>query len=196
MLDTEGSEMKDKVGGRGITLKFLGVFAGLAVSGMLIYYLIGRDVPDVDDVSDLEKRRQIETMYDGYKQSFPQVMEISAEHALELAKEDKVVFVDVREPKEQAVSMLPGAITEKDFLENPEAYKGRMIISYCTISYRSGKLAERLQEKGIQMLNLRGGILAWVHSGGKVYKDGEPVMRVHVYGDKWDLAPLGYEAVQ
>ena len=179
-----------------ITLKLLGVCIGLVVSGMLIYYLIGRGVADVDDVSDLEKRRQIETMYDGYKQSFPQVMEISAEHALELAKEDKAVFVDVREPKEQAVSMLPGAITEKDFLENPEAYKGRMIISYCTISYRSGKLAERLQKKGIQVMNLRGGILAWLHAGGKVYKDGEPVMRVHVYGKKWDLAPSGYETVQ
>jgi hypothetical protein len=34
------------------------------------------------------------------------------------------------------------------------------------------------------MVNLRGGLLAWLHAGGKVYKDGRLVRRVHVYGKK------------
>jgi sodium/bile acid cotransporter 7 len=92
--------------------------------------------------------------------------------------------------------MLSGAITDKAFLENPTAYEDYRVIGYCTISYRSGKLAQRLKQRGIHMLNLRGGILAWLHAGGKVYKDGKLANSVHVYGRKWDLAPLAYETVR
>jgi hypothetical protein len=42
------------------------------------------------------------------------------------------------------MNLLPGAITEKEFLKHPERYRDKVIIGYCTISYRSGKLAEKL----------------------------------------------------
>jgi sodium/bile acid cotransporter 7 len=45
------------------------------------------------------------------------------------------------------------------------------------------------------MLNLRGGLLAWVHAGGKVYDANGETRRIHVYGRKWNLAPNGYDAV-
>jgi len=45
------------------------------------------------------------------------------------------------------------------------------------------------------MLNLRGGLLAWVHDGGKVYDRNGETRRIHVYGRKWDLGPKDYEAV-
>ena len=146
-------------------------------------------------LNDEEKRREVETMYENYKKDFPDVSDISAEEALALTRQSMPVFVDVRDPSEQAVSMLPGAITEKEFLKDPAAYRDRTVIGYCTISYRSGKLAQKLQEKGIRMLNLRGGILAWIHAGGKIYRDGKITNKVHVYGKTWNLAPSGYEAV-
>jgi len=93
------------------------------------------------------------------------------------------------------VSMLPGAITEQEFLTHPERYRDKIIIGYCTISYRSGKLAEKLKAQGVVMLNLRGGLLAWVHDGGKVYDRNGETRRIHVYGRKWDLGPKDYEAV-
>ena len=62
-------------------------------------------------------------------------------------------------------------------------------------STREGKLAENLRKKDIYMVNMRGGILAWLHAGGKVYREGKPVNQVHVYGKKWDLAPPGIESV-
>ena len=41
------------------------------------------------------------------------------------------------------------------------------------------------------------GILAWLLEGGPVYDEsGQEVKRVHVYGDKWDFAPTGYESVK
>ena len=147
-------------------------------------------------MSDEARRLKVEAMYENYKRAFPGVRDISAQEALRLQEESKVVFVDERDPEEQAVSMLPGALTARQFLENPERYRDHLVVGYCTISYRSGKLALKLGKKGITMVNLRGGILAWLHAGGKVCKDGRPVKRVHVYGRKWDLPPAEYETVR
>jgi sodium/bile acid cotransporter 7 len=148
-----------------------------------------------DAVSEPEKRAEIETMYRDYKKQFADVQDIAPVAAMELLKSSPAVFVDVREEKEQAVSMLPGAITEQEFLNHLERYRDVVVIGYCTISYRSGKLAEKLKAQGVVILNLRGGLLAWVHDGGKVYdRDGE-TRRIHVYGRQWDLGPKGYKAV-
>jgi sodium/bile acid cotransporter 7 len=148
-----------------------------------------------DNMSDSEKRDKIEAMYQSYKKDFPGVPDIQIYDAMRLLQEGKALFIDVREEKEQQVSMLPGAVTEKQFLKNPEKYRDRTLIGYCTISYRSGKLAEKLNAQGIILLNLKGGLLAWVHAGGKVYDQSGETKRIHVYGKKWNLGPVGYEAV-
>lgn len=136
-------------------------------------------------------------MYEGYKKrSFPGVIDVEPRLAMDLAKRLEVLFVDVRPPEERSVSMIPGAVAEEQFLNNLEQYKDHIIIGYCTISYRSGKLAQELiTKKGITMYNLRGGLLAWVHDGGKVVDQKGETKRVHVYGRKWNLAPSAYEAV-
>jgi rhodanese-related sulfurtransferase len=145
---------------------------------------------------DAARRAKVEAMYSDYKKEFPGVKDIDPAAARRLFEEGTAVFIDIRAQKEQAVSMLPGAITEAEFLKDPEAFAGRTLIGYCTISYRSGKLAEKLAAKGIVLLNLRGGMLAWVHAGGKIYdRNGHETRRIHVYGRKWNLAPEDYEAV-
>ena len=134
-------------------------------------------------------------MYRDYKKSFPDVTEISPPDAVKRMEEGSVLFVDVRDPAERAVSMLPGAVTEEAFLKNPKSYGRKTVVAYCTIGYRSGKFADRMAKKGIRVLNLKGGILLWVHDGGRMFKDGKPTNRVHVYGKKWALAPEPYESV-
>jgi sodium/bile acid cotransporter 7 len=134
-------------------------------------------------------------MYEDYKKSFPEVEDITPKQAMKLMQSGNVIFVDTRKSKEQKVSMLPGAVTEKDFKKNSEQYRDQVLIGYCTISYRSGKLAKELERKGITMLNLRGGMLAWIHEGGKVYDANGETKRVHVYKKKWNYVPEGYEAV-
>ncbi len=148
-----------------------------------------------NDLSDEDKRRKVEKMYDGYKKQFPEVQDISPQMAAALAAGEKVVFIDVRELDEQRVSMLPGAVTEKEFLSNPQKYEDYVKIGYCTISYRSGKFAQKLREKDIPVYNLRGGILAWVHDGGKVYDQNGEMHRIHVYDHQWDLGPKTYESI-
>lgn len=164
---------------------------------MTAVLLIGWGEPlcAADAAADAKKRARIEAMYRGYQKDFPEVEGIDPPEAMQLMREGKAVFVDVREPEEQRVSMLPGAITEQELLKNIQKYKDRILIGYCTISYRSGKLAQKLRDRGIVMLNLRGGLLAWVHAGGKVYDADGETRRIHVYGRKWNLSPEGYEAV-
>ena len=158
--------------------------------------LVGQLSLSSDDRSDADKRQKVEDMYNGYKKQFPDVRDISAQEVRILAAERKAVLIDIREPREQQISMLPGAITETEFMNDPAKYKDAVKIAYCTISYRSGKFAQQLQKKGIPVYNLRGGILAWVHEGGKVYdQNGKVTHRIHVYGRKWDLGPRGYQAV-
>ena len=171
-----------------------GVLAAVALilGAVVLVWLTSVDEATNDD----SKRRKIELMYADYRKAFPEIAEISAQEAMALSDESRPVFVDVREAEEQAVSMLPGAVTEEEFLAKPEIYGDRLVIGYCTVSYRSGKLAQELGRRGIRMVNMRGGILAWLHAGGKVYKEGKPTHQVHVYGKKWDLAPSDYAAVR
>ena len=145
--------------------------------------------------SDAEKHQRVTAMYADYRKDFPGIKEIDAEAAIELLSDPDVVFVDVRSPKEQAVSMIPGAITDTQFMDQLDHYRGKRVIAYCTISYRSGKLAAKLQKKGISVTNLKEGLLGWVHAGGPLVQNNQPVQTLHVYGRKWDLAPAGIETV-
>ena len=147
--------------------------------------------------SNAEKRKIVYQMYTEYKQDFPDVRDISPQQAMQLLNQKQVIFVDTRKPAETAVSMLPGAVSEQDFLNHLEQYRDKTAVAYCTISYRSGKFASRMAAKGIALLNLRGGILAWTLEGGRVYDpSGKAVKRIHVYGDTWDYAPADYESVK
>ena len=166
-----------------------------AALGFAFVTLMAQMALSSEDWSDVVKRQKIEDMYNGYKKKFPDVPDLSAQKAMNLKADRRTVLIDIREPREQQVSMLPGAITEKEFMNNPLKYKDAVKIVYCTISYRSGKFAQKLQEKGIAVYNLRGGILAWVHDGGKIYDQNGETRRVHVYGRKWNLAPKLYQVV-
>ena len=171
------------------------IYYAIAIISLLTIILIAyyRMLPE--PITDAQKREQILKMYMSYKKEFPTVQDVSPREAMQLSDTGKVVFIDVREPDEQNVSHLPGAITADSFLKNPEKYNDYIKIGYCTISYRSGILAQALNKKEIPMYNLSGGLLAWVHDGGKVYKGTEETHRIHVYSQKWNLGPDSYEAV-
>jgi len=166
-----------------------------AASVFAFITLMGQLSLSSDDLSDRDKGQKIEDMYNGDKEQFPGVRDISAEKVMTLMAAGNAVLIDIREPREQQISMLPGAITEKEFIHDAAKYKDAVKIAYCTIGYRSGKFAQKLQKQGIPVVNLRGGILAWVHDGGKVYDQNGETHRIHVYGRKWNLGPKRYQAV-
>ncbi len=151
----------------------------------------------VEPFPDAARKDAVYRMYGEYKRDFPSVRDISPIEARKRFDQGGVVFVDTRKPAEMAVSALPGAVTQGEFTKHPERFFGKTVIAYCTISYRSGLFARDLAHRGIEVLNLKGGILAWILEGGQVNDaQGNPTRRVHVYGDKWDFAPSGWESVK
>lgn len=107
----------------------------------------------------------------------------------------RAILVDVREPRERAVSVLPGSIT-LDTLARLGPPDDRPIVVYCTIGMRSADWTQRLRDDGwVNARNLSGGVLAWAAAGGAfVAPDGRPTRAVHVYGRTWNHLPDGYTA--
>ncbi len=145
--------------------------------------------------SDADKAARIAKMYADYSKKFPEVSGISAEELQRTEQERKVVLVDVRTPEEQAISMLPGAVTQEEFEARLDDYRDSLVVAYCTIGARSGEYAAKLAAEGLEVRNLEGSILAWTHAGGELEGPDGPTRKVHVYGRRWNLAADGYEAV-
>ncbi len=80
---------------------------------------------------------------------------------------DNVQLVDVRTPEEFAEGHIKGAkninVFNQDFVEeaSTELDKSRPVAVYCRSGKRSADAAQKLTEKGFQVTNLEGGILAW-----------------------------------
>lgn len=146
-------------------------------------------------LTEQQKKEAIQKIYIGYQKKFPKVADISADKAMKLAERKQIIFVDARRPDEQAVSMLPGAVARDMLLKDPTLIESKTAVAYCTVGYRSGVWAEKMGQRGIHIHNLAGGILAWVHAGGKVYDTHGETKKIHVFGKSWDLAPEGYDTV-
>jgi rhodanese-related sulfurtransferase len=145
--------------------------------------------------TDTKKQQQIEQMYDHYSREFSEVKSITAAQLKQWQSSQKIILVDVRTPEERVVSIIPNAITKEEFEQNRERYRNdEIIVVYCTIGYRSGKYAQKYPSNP-NIYNLEGGILAWSHSGGKFTNDRGYTNKIHVFGDRWKLAPNNYEAV-
>ena len=146
-------------------------------------------------MSDETKRNKIESMYQKVRRAFSEIEELTAEELLGLLREGKIVLVDVRTPEEQAVSMIPGAITVRQFEDNIQEYEGATVVSYCTIGGRSGRYTEELMARGWRAFNLMGAVLAWTHVGGALECADGPTRKVHIHGRKFNLVADGYEPV-
>ena len=149
--------------------------------------------------TDSERKEIVHLMYKQYKKKIPQVKELAPSDIIVRIRNERFVFIDEREHQETSVSTLPHAITKKTYFElleqNPNAYKDATFVAYCTIGYRSGLFAKEMLEKNMVVYNLKGGILGWIHEGGEVFDVHGKTNKVHVYGKKWNLLPVGYEAV-
>lgn len=160
--------------------------------------------PSLGDADDTRSR--VDRMYADYKEnSFSEIPDLEIAEAVDFADsleatastDDDVVWLDVRDPRERRISVLPGAIDRETYEDRRQDLEGRPVIVYCTIGYRSGLTARDLRRQGIEAHNLAGGILAWAHEGGDVVdgRTGAPTRRVHVYGWRWNLLPDGWQGV-
>ncbi len=103
-----------------------------------------------------------------------------------------LIFLDAREPREFDVSHLQGAIQVgyDHFNLNalPPLDKSARIVVYCSVGYRSEKIAEKLRAAGFKnTANLYGGIFEWVNQGHPVYNQKGKTEEVHAYDRKWGV---------
>lgn len=127
---------------------------------------------------------------------------IKARELQAILEDSNLVLIDIRQPREQEISMLPHAITTAEFATRFRhgIPKEKRLVAYCTIGYRSGKYAEELAKQGIKAENLEGGVLGWSFAGGKfLTKDAKgdwiETTRIHVYDKEWNIVHPDYQAV-
>ncbi|NJR40899.1 MAG: rhodanese-like domain-containing protein [Leptolyngbyaceae cyanobacterium CSU_1_4] len=109
------------------------------------------------------------------------------------------LILDTRSEAEYAVSHLAEAqrLESADLAIAPALKNISMqtpIIVYCSVGYRSAKVAQQLINAGFQnVFNLEGGLFQWVNEGcsvkqfcpGALVRDGQPTQRVHPYNAVW-----------
>lgn len=145
--------------------------------------------------TDLEKLNRIHAMVAEIRADFPEVPGVTPAELSGLLDSGAVVLVDAREPQEREVSIIPGAIAREAFEANRSEFARMRVVVYCTIGQRSAQYVEQLRKEGIDAWNLEGSIVAWTHAGRRLTASNGPTRRVHVYGERWDLAASGYESV-
>lgn len=123
------------------------------------------------------------------RSEFPQVRQMSTAELAALAP-TSVVLIDTRTAEEFAVSHMRGAL-RADTVEAVQALlkstkPGERVVLYCSVGYRSAKLADALRREGqANIWNLEGSIFAWTNEGRAVVRDGVEVREVHPYNNRW-----------
>ncbi len=101
------------------------------------------------------------------------------------------IILDARTREEYEVSHIPGSV----FLGYPDADpevmetlpKDRPLLLYCSVGYRSERMAERLRKAGFtRVFNLYGSIFEWANRGYPLENGrGETTDTLHTYNRAW-----------
>ncbi|MDB6053241.1 MAG: Rhodanese-related sulfurtransferase [Verrucomicrobiales bacterium] len=136
-------------------------------------------------VGDLEKIKKI------CRGVFPTARQVSTKRVAEWMGEPKScpLLIDVRSPKEFAVSHLPGALNLRSADAISRAIAERATVSrtvlYCSVGFRSSRLASELQREIKNVMNLEGSIFEWANEGRSLFQGEQPTKKVHPFGKIW-----------
>lgn len=124
------------------------------------------------------------------RESFPTVSQVSADTVAKWMDGDpSLLLIDVRSNDEFTVSHLKGAInlpSSQDIFEAIVQREPSKAVLYCSVGFRSSKLAQALAEQGRSgVMNLEGSIFQWANEGRPVYRGKLPVDKVHPFGKRW-----------
>jgi rhodanese-related sulfurtransferase len=112
-------------------------------------------------------------VWKSYHSNFPDVASLtSAEYLTNIqSSEKKYVLVDVRTKAEQNVSMIPNAVSLRAFestmksSSSNNATNDDIVVTYCTVGYRSGLEARRLRDKyNLKKVMNLDGIVSYTHA--------------------------------
>ena len=100
------------------------------------------------------------------------------------------LFIDTRNVDEYLTSHLPGAIylgfNRPDFGVLDGIDPTTPLVVYCTVGYRSERIAADLRDLGFaRVYNLYGSLYAWRLAGHPLVDQSGPTDRIHTYNRKW-----------
>jgi rhodanese-related sulfurtransferase len=133
--------------------------------------------------------RAVNQMIEANYPDVPTITTDSLAKRLDNSSAPRPLLLDARTPEEYAVSHLPEARRV-----DPEATtfpaldtlsRSTPVVVYCSVGYRSARIASRLRENGFDAVNLQGSIFRWANEGRPVVRDGTPVRAVHPYDKTW-----------
>lgn len=122
---------------------------------------------------------------------FPDVPALSTDSlAALLAGGTRPLLLDTRPVAEYAVSHLRDAVRidpeTTDFAFLDTLARDAMIVTYCSVGYRSAGVARRLRAAGFtQVYNLQGSLFRWANEGRPLYRGDSLVHVVHPYDRLW-----------
>ncbi|MFN0013312.1 MAG: rhodanese-like domain-containing protein [Saprospiraceae bacterium] len=104
----------------------------------------------------------------------------------------QLIFLDAREPQEYAVSHIDGAVhigyDQFDSSKLVSLHPDDRIVVYCSVGYRSEKIAEKLLANGFKNVsNLYGGVFEWVNQGYPVVAQKKRTRQIHAYDRTWGV---------
>lgn len=116
------------------------------------------------------------------------VSEISVTEAKQL---ENTIYLDAREKEEYEISHIKDAIwigyDDFDMNNMPNVDTSQNIVIYCSVGYRSEKIANKLEDAGYSNIyNLYGGLFEWYNEGQPVVdKQQEPTDKIHGFNKNW-----------
>jgi len=106
-----------------------------------------------------------------------------------IAGDPPPALIDARQRAEYDVSHLRRAIwvdPDHPDLRALSRLRERRVVVYCSVGYRSAKVAQEMTRAGFRdVWNLEGGIFAWANAGRAVFAADQRVRRVHPYDSIW-----------
>jgi rhodanese-related sulfurtransferase len=109
-----------------------------------------------------------------------------------IKQKENVILLDAREKREYEVSHLKNAIwvgyDQLDLTALSNTPKHQPILVYCSVGYRSEKVAEKLIKQGFNNVqNIYGGIFEWKNQGHEVITTQGKTDEVHAYNKTWGV---------
>jgi len=150
---------------------------------LVLLFLISSAAFSQASVDNTSFRLMLKTLLD---HSVPEV------EALEEYTERECLLLDAREKVEYDISHIENSVwvgyDDFDLSRVSTENKEDEIIVYCSVGYRSEKIAEKLIAEGYKNVsNMYGGIFEWGNRGFPVENDTGSTNKIHPYDNIWGL---------
>ena len=143
--------------------------AGRPLAFSVVHRLTVRKFPDVRWID----RGELARWRDDTARPQPLVLDARTRAEYEVSHLRAAVLIDPGRPSLRPLARLP---------------KDAPLVVYCSVGYRSARLAHWLAAQGYSNVrNLSGSLFQWANEDRPIFRDGRPTTEVHPYDRRWGL---------